>query len=175
MTAHKVRMHSGTRACEFTCQFCPKSFTEERYLNKHIDFVHAEQLFHCDICAKALKSIESIRKHMKNVHISRELPFLCSGCGRSFRTRPAMLTHMSTHTGEKPFECTVCGYRCRLKPMLKVHMQTHSEEVKLILFAKYSLSNNLTKFCSSLCSVNLCATNAVAPTAHKSTSTSTNC
>ncbi|CAH2321117.1 zinc finger 160-like isoform X1 [Pelobates cultripes] len=44
----------------------------------------------------------------KMVH-SKERPYKCTECSKSFQKMPHLVSHQKTHTGEKPFKCTECG------------------------------------------------------------------
>lgn len=66
----------------------------------------------CNLCGKMLKA-ESMKAHLKRHEADQEdptvRPFICSECGRSYRTLCNLQSHMSyTHTKSKSFKCRYC-------------------------------------------------------------------
>ncbi|XP_060586679.1 zinc finger protein 2-like [Ruditapes philippinarum] len=61
---------------------------------------------------------------LKNVDY-KTMGYMCTLCGKSFRS-PSMLTrHMLVHTGEMPYQCTKCGKRFNQKSSMKRHQIVH--------------------------------------------------
>uniref|UniRef100_A0A1B0D9S6 C2H2-type domain-containing protein n=1 Tax=Phlebotomus papatasi TaxID=29031 RepID=A0A1B0D9S6_PHLPP len=52
--------------------------------------------------------------------------YLCSTCGKSFKTRQRLQNHIITHTGEKKFSCSICSKRFAIASSLKNHMRIHT-------------------------------------------------
>lgn len=59
---------------------------------------------------------------------SRDRPFTCEVCNRSFGYKHVLQNHERTHTGEKPFECQECHKRFTRDHHLKTHMRLHTGE-----------------------------------------------
>ncbi|GBP10199.1 Zinc finger protein 25 [Eumeta japonica] len=53
-------------------------------------------------------------------------PPTCDQCGRDFKTRVDLRSHMRTHTGERPYMCTECGKTYSQLGHLKVHIKSHT-------------------------------------------------
>lgn len=52
--------------------------------------------------------------------------YLCSTCGKSFKTRQRLQNHIITHTGEKKFSCSICSKSFAVASSLKNHMRVHT-------------------------------------------------
>merc|ERR1712243_254671 len=52
----------------------------------------------------------------------KNLPFKCTECGKSLRSKTFLKIHMrSVHSKEKPFPCDVCGFRSSRVDNLNIH------------------------------------------------------
>jgi len=49
----------------------------------------------------------------------------CSVCGKTCTSKSKLAQHMRVHTGERPYQCNECGRKFRQKPHLNTHMGTH--------------------------------------------------
>lgn len=61
---------------------------------------------------------------------SREQPFRCSECDRTFPTKRHFVTHSKYHAGERPFICTECGESFAQKD----HLVNVSKTIKFTVF-----------------------------------------
>ena len=52
--------------------------------------------------------------------------YVCETCGKTFKYKSALDTHIRVHTGEKPFKCDVCPFACIKKVNLFKHKKIHS-------------------------------------------------
>lgn len=56
---------------------------------------------------------------------SRERPFICQECGRSFPLKRHLVTHSKFHAGERPFVCDECGESFAQENHLIMHSRFH--------------------------------------------------
>lgn len=54
--------------------------------------------------------------------------YLCSTCGKAFRSKDTLLRHKMSHTGAKPFSCDICKKGLSSAVSLKEHKAKHSEQ-----------------------------------------------
>lgn len=57
----------------------------------------------------------------------RNKPNMCTYCGRTFRRRYLLDTHLNIHTGSKPHQCEMCGKQFRAVSTLTRHLRTHED------------------------------------------------
>ncbi|KAH8386800.1 hypothetical protein KR093_002630 [Drosophila rubida] len=63
----------------------------------------------------------------RRVYKERNKPNKCNYCGRIFRRRHLLETHLNIHTGRKPHQCDMCGKQFRAVSTLMRHLRTHEE------------------------------------------------
>ena len=63
--------------------------------------------------------------------ISGAKPYECSVCGKCFRRRTHLTTHMRIHTGDKPYCCIVCQKKFRHLSTFNTHKMKHAYYVDL--------------------------------------------
>ena len=51
-------------------------------------------------------------------------PFKCDECGKLFKQKQYLKSHLVTHSDERPFSCEVCPKRFKRRHGLKVHRHT---------------------------------------------------
>ncbi|KAH8357454.1 hypothetical protein KR084_006256, partial [Drosophila pseudotakahashii] len=82
---------------DFECSHCPKTFSLERGLMKHL-VSHG---------VRPLKSFE------------------CPHCPKTFPLEWSLTRHLVTH-GERPFKCSLCPSTFKINKNFKVHMRVHT-------------------------------------------------
>ncbi|XP_015834122.2 zinc finger protein ZFP2 isoform X8 [Tribolium castaneum] len=116
---------------KFSCPNCPKCFTKETCLKKHVKTMHSgEGKFVCDVCGKRMRTRYNWISHMK-VH-SGQKDYVCEVCGKAFSTMVILTNHSRVHTGEKPFQCNICNKKFTQSGSLDNHKKIHSGEKKIV-------------------------------------------
>ncbi|XP_051770174.1 histone-lysine N-methyltransferase PRDM9 isoform X2 [Ctenopharyngodon idella] len=127
----------------FPCTYCPFSFTDERYLYKHIRRHHpemsvkylsfqeggvlsVEKPHSCSQCCKSFSTIKGFKNH--SCFKQGEKVYLCTDCGKAFSWFNSLKQHQRIHTGEKPYTCQQCGKSFVHSGQLNVHLRTHTGE-----------------------------------------------
>ena len=85
---------------EFKCWLCPKMFSQQQYLRKHLA-THSSDTFECLICKKTFKRADNLKRHTK-VHEDAAKKYTCpfrsfSGCKKQFFRYDKLKDHIKTH------------------------------------------------------------------------------
>ncbi|XP_026482418.1 zinc finger and SCAN domain-containing protein 22-like [Ctenocephalides felis] len=102
----------------------------ERFKNSEVtieDEVKQES-FNCDISNQSFAQSHHLTEHMVD-HMpnhSKELPYKCGICPKTFNQPKALKTHMLIHSDERPHKCNDCNKAFITITRLKTHMLIHS-------------------------------------------------
>ncbi|KAG9356051.1 hypothetical protein JZ751_000895 [Albula glossodonta] len=80
--------------------------------------------FTCETCGKSFKRSMSLKVH--SLQHSGEKPFKCENCSERFQYKYQLRSHMSIHIGHKQFMCQWCGKDFNMKQYFDEHMKTHT-------------------------------------------------
>ena len=159
----------------FECHPCGVQFEKEHNLAEHINDLHyneAEETIiqvplSCHLCHKNFKSIEHLKEHEANSHITnsstcvnlteknavsdsaigpRPRPHVCSNCDKSFYTSSDLWSHQRIHSGSK-YTCNLCGKKLASSGSLHNHTKSVHELEKHfechICYKKFALKQKL--------------------------------
>ncbi|NWX98164.1 ZN142 protein, partial [Nothoprocta ornata] len=123
----KYHMMKHTGLKPHGCDECEYRTNRADALRAHKETRHGEaRAFVCEQCGKAFKTRFLLKTHLKK-H-SEERPYVCGACGRAFRWAAGLRHHRLTHTDEQPFFCRYCPYKAKQKFQVVKHIQRHHPE-----------------------------------------------
>lgn len=121
--AMALSAHRRRHALRWRCALCGAMHSRVSVTADHVCREHtATHATHqCTYCAHTARSLSKLRIHLKN-HMERQK---CELCGKSFRDKTSLRTHLFIHRGEKEYSCTKCDKKFLFKKAMEIHMVTH--------------------------------------------------
>ena len=106
------------------CQ-CPKAFTSDQELKRHIGQRHSDLCLPCPQCGKSYTSQRNLNRHLTNFHVA---PIPCPICGKLFK-KALMPQHFKwVHSGDLVRD-KVCPYpHCGKAYKTIDHLKRHQKE-----------------------------------------------
>ncbi|XP_063789966.1 zinc finger protein 142 isoform X2 [Pseudophryne corroboree] len=120
----KYHMTKHTGLKPYQCEECDYCTNRADALRVHRETRHRDvRSFICEQCGKAFKTRFLLKTHLKK-H-SEEKPYVCNMCQRGFRWAAGLRHHYLTHTNQQPFFCQYCSYRAKQRFQVVKHIQRH--------------------------------------------------
>lgn len=141
-----LRRHVLSNICKMeicTCEDCQEVFIDMDALKNHMLSVHHKADVTCDLCGRAMQSVEHKITHMECDHTSRfdmtsEGWFKCKTCEGTSASKALMLTHVARNH-ENKFSCSICGISFRGKASVANHFKkAHPPEAFVCPFCNYN-------------------------------------
>ncbi|XP_046408610.1 zinc finger protein OZF-like [Ischnura elegans] len=101
-------------------------FTGIGHLNRHVCVGSREMPYTCQICQKSFTYRSTLRIHLRK-HTGKK-PYACRICEKSFSEKGTLKIHIRTHTGERPYSCYHCEKSFSAKTYLVEHIRIHTGE-----------------------------------------------
>ena len=124
-----LRNHMKKHKTCFNC--CGMKFSKKTEYNKHMRLTHKiswkrrKQILDCeafcDICSFSSRSLDDLRKHIKQHLQTKET---CDICQKQIRN---LAKHMNTHHAAYRFVCSICDAKFRSSSNYKSHVKIHDE------------------------------------------------
>ncbi|KAK7474036.1 hypothetical protein BaRGS_00034746 [Batillaria attramentaria] len=128
-TPEALEHHLATTTHQYPCPHCPKVFSCERFLRRHLPIHGSEGQFECATCNKRFKTEHYLKSHSL-IHTG-ETPYQCEVCQAAFNRKDKLKRHMTIHEAVKKYRCpfkslTGCMKEFNRPDKLKSHIITHS-------------------------------------------------
>eukprot|EP01128_Nolandella_sp_AFSM9_P006881 TRINITY_DN3631_c0_g1_i1.p1 TRINITY_DN3631_c0_g1~~TRINITY_DN3631_c0_g1_i1.p1 ORF type:complete len:370 (+),score=72.06 TRINITY_DN3631_c0_g1_i1:148-1257(+) len=84
--------------------------------------------FKCEFCPKTFTLNPNLRRHVLNIHQAPDqiTMYKCPNCDKSFKQTSDLRRHQLVHTNVRKFVCEICGNRFKQKAHLAGHLKMHS-------------------------------------------------
>uniref|UniRef100_S4RX98 Zinc finger protein 142 n=1 Tax=Petromyzon marinus TaxID=7757 RepID=S4RX98_PETMA len=130
--ANQLKYHMTTHTGEkpYRCEKCEYATNRSDALRTHEATRHQEgRTFVCEHCGKAFKTRYLLGSHMRKHAEVR--PHVCPQCRRTFRWPAALRNHLLTHRFERPFACSLCAYQANQRAQVVSHLaRRHTSEAE---------------------------------------------
>lgn len=153
--SHIVHRHlglqtsAGAQSKTEICNICG-IYTTKRNFKDHVNSHSTAKNFKCEFCGSSVKSIFTLRKHIKRIHMKIKLsepPDIkveCQSCQKYFTNSEGLKRHEQRyHSNSWNVVCNVCGKKSLTIAENNYHMKIHSFERKFhcefcdLRFARY--------------------------------------
>lgn len=117
---HMLAVHN-TKAAEYNCNICDKSFLVKYRLTRHIKKDHLMERTHiCPECGHSFFQKRCLDEHL--IKHRGDRIYKCTVCLKAYARRKTLTEHMRIHNDDRRFKCGVCGLTFVQKCSMKSHM-----------------------------------------------------
>ncbi|XP_071539956.1 uncharacterized protein [Panulirus ornatus] len=92
--AKHVVLHGGDDERRFRCDHCSSQFYRKAHLRRHIDMHLGIKNYECNACLKKFCTRGTLKSHIKTFHSHGARRFPCNWCGRVFKRKIYVSTHV---------------------------------------------------------------------------------
>ncbi|XP_035712276.1 zinc finger protein 708-like [Folsomia candida] len=137
LSAHIKMVH--TDRVRTSCDICHRVGSTPWNLRLHLATAHSTEerpRFPCGFldCDRSYLTKGDLSKHIRAEHAENPVRFPCTLCGKEFKSRQNLTTHIATHTTEKAHTCSTCGRGFGDWAAMKRHEVTHLEKCTRKIF-----------------------------------------
>ena len=149
MSCHTTKASAKAKERNHICDQCSKAFNTAKQLICHKAAIHnGPKPYKCKECDYECAYSETMRQHVKSVHLNIMYNCIVPGCGKQMNEKGNMDKHMKTAhgiplpsernpherivVGDTPFKCELCEFRGENPLQITKHKAAAHEEEKII-------------------------------------------
>jgi KRAB domain-containing zinc finger protein len=134
LNQHYDGYHNEDSKATRTCRFCEKVFMKQRNLCMHMQAVHSDNKFSCELCFKSFSFKSAKDRHVKIIHHNQK-EHKCEQCQKFFGTRYDYRNHIEHYHSETPnevgrYHCSECNKDFVSSSALTRHNRGIHENIK---------------------------------------------
>ncbi len=131
---HMERNHGESANKTFTCLKCPRNFSYESSLTRHMKHFHSDERpsFTCHLCNNSFAFKHTLQRHIRERHATERI-FPCTLCNKAFPSSRRLKDHLEIHKANRQQLCKWCG---KMYFHLESHLRYHQKKGKKIPIVK---------------------------------------
>ena len=124
---HRNRVHLQQKPYHCDSKGCGKSFYDDQGLRQHLKKCHP-MLYAEKKQSKEGPIVSAKLPQISKKKPSKKKKVQCDECKRWLSSNGCLNDHMRMHDGKRPWKCALCGKDYRSKPPLNTHLKAHHKE-----------------------------------------------
>ncbi|XP_069364504.1 zinc finger protein 266-like isoform X2 [Maniola hyperantus] len=123
-----LKAHRRRHISRWRCRFCGDVWSRAEVAADHVARVHGGNtpVHTCSACGHT-ETLGRLRNHIKT-HSEKQK---CEVCGKMFRNKDSLRTHLFIHKGEKEHACPRCDKMFLFKKAMELHLISHDASAQL--------------------------------------------
>ncbi|XP_023337615.1 zinc finger protein 25 isoform X2 [Eurytemora carolleeae] len=132
LICEKQRQDINQLETRFPCTVCGKVLKRRANVDIHMRLHTGDKSYSCDKCACSYFTGSALRNHVLSKHGGIKHEFLCTICGKCFKKKANLESHITIHTGEKKYACPHCEKRFRSHSVYQNHLRFHGGKKEFV-------------------------------------------
>ena len=123
---HEKNIHDACSRERFSCGQCDYTSYQQKTLKSHVDFVHNNIKFPCEICGKPFANVQVLNDHVMKIH-ERIQMFACDQCEYKAVAKDSIQKHILAKHEKVELSCDQCDKKYCYDTQLKRHKKAVHE------------------------------------------------